>query len=408
MVLRIGVMECFLMNEFRLGRRMQGDRLKVAGLNFAGLKVTRLWVLFWLILAMPAAAQEIRVGLSQGASDVMVGSSGPTSLLDGNGRVLGQMPSLQGFSATATSGGVSVAGKKAWQITLKPKENGFIYAGGRWYRGEVNLIRESSGMTVVNRLNIEDYLASVIGKEMYNTWPQEALKAQAVASRSYAAFKLQRPKYKLFDVLDTTTSQVYVGLEGEANSTQEAVKATAGQVLMYQGKVIEAVFHSSSGGHTENSENVWQNIVPYLRGVTDFDQPSPSYQWTLNLTAAQLRQRIPGVGDILSMTPVKTSATGRIQMLKVQGNRGNRLIKGTEARKALGLKSTLFTAKPEFGLVAGKAGASKPTGFLLSGRGHGHGLGMSQWGAYSLATQNKSYKEILMHYFQGTSLKSIY
>jgi stage II sporulation protein D len=391
-------MEYFLMKKSWLGQKMQGDRLKVVGL----------WSAFWLVLAMPATAQDIRVGLSQGASEVTVGSSTPTSLLDGNGRVLGQIPALQGFSATTAAGGVSVAGKKAWQITLKPKENGFIYAGGRWYRGEVNLVRDSGGITVINRLNMEDYLASVIGKEMYNTWPQEALKAQAVASRSYAVFKLQRPQYKLFDVLDTTTSQVYVGLEGEANSTQEAVKATAGQVLMYQGKVIEAVFHSSSGGHTENSENVWQNVVPYLRGVADFDQPSPSYQWTLNLTAAQLRQRIPGVGDILSMAPVKSSSTGRIQMLKVQGTKGDRLIKGNEARKALGLKSTLFTAKPEFGLVAGKPSTAKPTGFLISGRGHGHGLGMSQWGAYSLATQNKTYKEILMYYFQGTTLKSIY
>jgi stage II sporulation protein D len=391
------------MNKSWLGQGMQSDRLKVTGL-----KATSLWGLFWLILAMPATAQDVRVGLSQGASEVIVGSSTPTSLIDGNGRVLGQLPALQGFAATTATGGVSVAGKKAWQIVLKPKENGFIYAGGRWYRGEVDLVRESSGITVINRLNIEDYLASVIGKEMYNTWPQEALKAQAVASRSYAVFKLQRPKSKLFDVLDTTTSQVYVGLEGETNSTQEAVKATAGQVLMYQGKVIEAVFHSSSGGHTENSENVWQNVVPYLRGVEDFDQSSPSYQWTLNLTAAQLRQRIPGVGDILSMMPVKSSSTGRILMLKVQGTRGDRLIKGTEVRKALGLKSTLFTAKPEFGLIAGKSGTAKPTSFLISGRGYGHGLGMSQWGAYSLATQNKTYKEILMHYFQGITLKSIY
>ncbi len=396
------------MNRSWLGQRMQGDRLNVNCLKVTGPKAIGLWGFFWLILAMPAAAQDIRVGLSQGASEVTVGSSVPTSLLDGNGRVLGQIPALQGFSATTAIGGVGLAGKKAWQITLKPKENGFIYAGGRWYRGEVNLVRESGGITVINRLNIEDYLASVIGKEMYNTWPQEALKAQAVASRSYAVFKLQRPKSKLFDVLDTTTSQVYVGLAGEANSTQEAVKATTGQVLMYQGKVIEAVFHSSSGGHTENSENVWQNIVPYLRGVADFDQSSPSYQWTLNLTPAQLRQRIPGVGDILSMMPAKSSSTGRILMLKVQGTKGARLIKGTEVRKALGLKSTLFTAKPEFGLVAGKSGASKPTSFLISGRGYGHGLGMSQWGAYSLATQNKTYKEILMHYFQGTALKSIY
>jgi stage II sporulation protein D len=391
-------MEYSYMNGSRFGQALRCDRLKV----------TRLWIFFWLILATPAAALEIRVGLSQGASEFTVGSSTPTSILDGTGRVLGQLPPLQGFVATTTSGGISVAGKKSWQVVLKPKDGGFVYAGGHWYRGEVSLIRESSGMTVVNRLNLEDYLASVIGKEMYNTWPQEALKAQAVASRSYAVFQKQRPRSKRFDVLSTTASQVYAGLEGEAISTQTAVKATAGQVLMYQGKVIEAVFHSSSGGHTENSENVWKSTIPYLRGVTDFDQSAPSYQWTLNMTAAQLRQRIPGIGDIISIAPSKTSITGRILMLKVQGTRGSRLIKGTEARSALGLKSTLFTAKPEFGLVAEKSGVSRPNSFLISGRGHGHGLGLSQWGAYGLALQNKSYQEILMHYFQGTDIRTVF
>jgi stage II sporulation protein D len=386
------------MNWSWLGHRLRCDRPKF----------TRLWLIFWLILTTPAAAVDIRVGLSQDVSELTVGSSTPTSILDGAGRVLGQLPPLQGFVATAAAGGISVAGAKSWQLTLKPKDNGFIYAGGHWYRGEVSLIRESSGMTAVNQLDMEDYLASVIGKEMYNTWPQEALKAQAVASRSYAVFQKQRPKYRRFDVLSSTTSQVYAGLEAESNSTQEAVKATAGQVLTYQGKVIESVFHSSSGGHTENSENVWQRSVPYLRGVTDFDQSAPSYQWTLNLTAAQLRQRIPGIGDIIAMTPLKTTETGRILMLKVIGSRGSRLIKGTEARSALGLKSTLFTATPQFGLVASKPGLSKPLGFSISGRGHGHGLGLSQWGAYGLALQNKNYQEILSHYFQDTSLSKIY
>jgi stage II sporulation protein D len=371
------------------------------------LKVTPLWLLFWLVLTGPAAALEIRVGLNQGVSELTVGSSTPAEVLNGSGQVLGEIPQLKGITATTTVGGVSVAGKKSWQIILKPKENGFIYAGGHWYRGEVSLIRESSGMTVVNQLDMEDYLASVIGKEMYNTWPAEALKAQAVASRSYAVFQKQRPKYQRFDVLSTTTSQVYAGLEAETVSTQEAVKATTGKVLTYEGKVIEAVFHSASGGHTESSENVWQKAVPYLRGVTDFDQSAPSFQWTLSLTAAQMRQRIPGIGDIISLTPVRTSPTGRVLALKITGSRGSRLIKGTEARSELGLKSTLFTVQPEFGLVAGKAG-SKPIRFLISGRGHGHGLGLSQWGAYGLAQQNKSYEEILMHYFQGTSLKTVY
>ena len=376
-----------------------------------------LWVAGWLLLAAanPAAAMDIRVGLSQGASAVTVGSSSAADLVDKKGKILGQIPALQGFTAAEVTGGVSLNGKKAGQITVKPREKGLIYvggnrtaaAGGRWYRGEVKLVSGSSGLTVINDLNLEDYVASVVGKEMYPIWPLEALKAQAVAARSYAIFQQQHPKYQLFDVLSTTTSQVYSGLDGEANTTQTAAQATAGQVLTYQGKVIESVFHSASGGHTENSEDVWMRAVPYLRGVPDFDQAAPVFQWNLALTATQIRQRIPGIGDIISMTPVKTTPVGRVKVLKVQGSRGALLMKGSDARRALGLKSTYFAAKPEFGPVAGTRG-SRPIGFQIVGQGSGHGLGMSQWGAYGLAMQGKLYQAILTHYFQGVSLKTIY
>jgi stage II sporulation protein D len=373
------------------------------------------WVACWLLLtASSAAAMDIRVGLNQGATAVTVGSSSAAVLTDGKGKMIGQIPALQGFTAAEVAGGVSLNGKKAWQITIKPTEKGFIYVGdrsastgGRWYRGEVKLVRGSSGLTVINDLNLEDYVASVVGKEMYPTWPQEALKAQAVAARSYAIFQQQHPKHKLFDVLSTTTSQVYAGLEGEANATQTAAQATAGQVLTYQGKIIESVFHAASGGHTENSEDVWVKAVPYLRGVPDFDQSAPVFQWNLALTAAQIRQRIPGIGDIVSITPVKTTPVGRIKMLKVQGSTGSRLMKGSDARRALGLKSTYFSAKPEFGTIAGTKGA-RPIGFQIVGQGSGHGLGMSQWGAYGLAAQGKSYQAILTHYFQGVALKTLY
>ena len=131
------------------------------------------------------------------------------------------------------------------------------------------------------------------------------------------------------------------------------------------------------------------------------------FQWNLALTATQIRQRIPGIGDIISMTPVKTTPVGRVKVLKVQGSRGSLLMKGSDARRALGLKSTYFSAKPEFGSVAGTKGA-RPIGFQIVGQGSGHGLGMSQWGAYGLAMQGQPYQAILMHYFQGVSLNTLY
>jgi stage II sporulation protein D len=373
-----------------------------------------LWLLFWLLLAAPAAAMDIRVGLGEGRANVTLGSSSAADIVDGKGTVLGQIPALQGFTAATAQGGVSLNGKKAWQITLKPKEKGLIYvgerltaSGGRWYRGEVKLVRSGGGLTVINDLNLEDYVASVIGKEMYPTWPQEALKAQAVAARSYAIYQQQHRKYQHFDVLSTTTSQVYAGLDGEANTTQAATQATVGQVLAYQGKIIESVFHAASGGHTENSEDVWMRAVPYLRGVPDFDQSAPVFQWNLMFTASQLRQRLPGIGDIVSMKPVKTTPTGRVRTIRIQGSRGSLLMKGSDVRRALGLKSTHFIAKPEFAPIAGGK-STKPVAFQLVGQGSGHGLGLSQWGSYSLALQGKSYQDILTHYFQGVALKKLY
>jgi stage II sporulation protein D len=374
----------------------------------SGLKLNLLWLVFWALLTVPVIAAEIHVGLEQDVETITVGSSTPAQLVDGKGRIVGKISALQGFTASPISGGVGLAGRKAWQLMIQPQENGFVYAGDRWYRGQLKLLRTGGGITVINEVNLEDYLASVIGKEMYPTWPEEALKAQAVASRSYALFQQKRSKYKYFDVVDTVASQVYVGIGGEANSTQAAVKATAGEVLMYQGKVIEAAFHSASGGRTENSENVWMSAVPYLRGVPDFDQAAPVFQWSTTLTAGQLRQRIPGIGDILALIPVKTSPTGRIQIIKIQGSAGARVMKGAEVRRALSLRSTLFTVKPDFGLVAaGKPGVNKPIAFQINGRGSGHGLGMSQWGAYGMATQGKTYRDILDHYFQGATIKSI-
>lgn len=360
-----------------------------------------------LLLSLPVFAMDVRVGIQQDVARITVGSSTEATLLDGKGQSLGKVPALEGFAAEASAGGVTVLGKKAWQLTIQPKDNGFVYIGDRWYRGAVRLVRSAGGLTAINKVDMEDYIASVIGKEMYPTWPIEALKAQAVASRSYALYQMKRPKYKLFDVADTVASQVYIGITGEAPSTQEAVRSTAGQVLMYGGQVVEAVFHSASGGHTENAEFVWLKPKPYLKGVPDFDQMAPVYQWTTTLTATQLRQRIPGLGTIVSMTPMKTSPTGRIQTIKIQGNAAARVMKGSELRRALGLRSTLFTAKPQFEPLASQQPSSpnlRPSGFTIEGRGNGHGLGMSQWGAHGMANAGKTYKEILAHYFQNTRI----
>lgn len=368
-------------------------------------------LLLWLLMVAPALALELRVAIGTAANEVTVGSSTPARILDAANRPLANLQPLEGVTARSIPGGVSLQQVKSSRLWIEPGEGGYVFIGDRWYRGKVKLAQTDKGLIAVNYVNLEDYLASVVGKEMYPTWPEEALKAQAVAARSFALYRRQvqqRQPGSLFDLGDTVISQVYNGVESEFPSTEAAATATRGQVLTHGGRIVEAVFHSASGGFTENSENVWSKPVPYLRSVPDFDQESPSRQWSASLTAAQLKQRLPGVGNIISLRPVRVSPQGRVMAMQVIGDKGSQTIPGNQLRRALGLRSTLFTATPQMGLVAATSNApTLPESFLFNGRGHGHGLGMSQWGAYGMAKQGYGYQQILQHYYQGTTLTII-
>lgn len=361
------------------------------------------------LLASPAIALELRISLLRGQDDLVVGSSTPAKIVNGQGSSLGTLPALEGFFAKSTPGAVTFFGQKAWQLSIEPTEDGFVYIQDRWYRGQVRLVTTAQGIAVINEIDLEDYIAGVIGKEMPRTWPQEALKAQAVAARSFALYRRSKQKNPLYDLVNTTKDQVYGGIDGEAESTRAAVRSTAGQVLTYQGSVVEALFHANSGGHTENSEQVFSGVIPYLRGVPDFDQEAPNFQWSVEYSQTQLKQQLPGLGNILSMTPLGMTAHGRVKMIKIVGDQGAKTMKGREFRRALKLKSTLFTVIPQGNLVASQTQpvANKPNGFTIQGRGHGHGLGMSQWGALALAQKGTTYQQILQHYYQNTVLQTI-
>ena len=152
----------------------------------------------------------------------------------------------------------------------------------------------------------------------------------------------------------------------------------------------------------ESLEDVWSNPLPYLRAVPDFDQDAPVYEWTESFSQAELKQRILGVGNIISMTPQTTTPYGSLITIKVLGDAGVKTLKSTDVTAALDLKSTRFTVS------AKKTGAKQiPTSFQITGKGFGHAVGMSQWGAYNLARNGYSYHQILLYYYQGTTLTRI-
>jgi stage II sporulation protein D len=356
----------------------------------------RLGLFLWLLLAIPAqAAVELRVAIEKGVKEVKVGSSTPAIVRDGTGRQVGSLTSLDAFAAVPNGKGVAIGNWQASQLIIEPTEGGYVWIDDRWYRGRTRLLRQGNGITAVNLVGLESYLYSVVGSEAVPTWPQDALKSQAVAARTYALYLLSRSSNRFYDLDTTTSTQVYKGLEKEFDTTHEAVDTTAGQILTYKGKAILAAFHSSSGGHTENVEDVWNSPLPYLRGVVDYDQLSPVFQWTKTFSPSELSQYIGGVGSIRSLDPERTTRHGRVLSMRVVGTGGTKRLSGVQLRKALDLRSTLFTVSMENGA------------FVISGRGFGHGLGLSQWGSQYLAQQGVGYQDILGHYYQDATLTQL-
>ncbi|AFZ33884.1 SpoIID/LytB domain protein [Stanieria cyanosphaera PCC 7437] len=350
----------------------------------------------WICLIFPSQALELRVAIKKNVADLKVGSSTSAIVKDGAGKPIGELNPMAALAAQPQGNGIGLDRLNAGEIIIEPSQkDGLVWIGDRWYRGRTHLVRQGDTLTAINYVDLEDYLYSVVGAEAVATWPLEALKAQAVAARSYALYKSSTERSSLYDLDTTIGTQVYKGLDTEYTTTHQAVNGTAGQVMTYNGKVILAAFHSSSGGHTENVEDVWTSPLPYLRAVVDYDQQSPVFQWDKVVSAQQMNNLIAGVGTIKTMVPEETTPHGRVVNMKVVGDRGTTVVTGAELRKVLDLRSTLFRVTGD--------GAN----FRIYGRGFGHGLGLSQWGAYYLAKQGVKYAQILSHYYQQANLSQI-
>lgn len=352
-------------------------------------------VLAWVLCSFPALALEMRVAIREGASQVVVGTSNTGTIRDQQGQHIAQVPEGRSLTVAAQGSQVKAANSVSSSFWVEPGPDGYVFINDRWYRGRVLVTSNGSGVNAINYVDLEHYLYSVVGGEMPTSWPLEALKAQAVAARSYALHKRGQARSPHYDVGGTTAHQVYGGLGEETQSTHAAVEGTRGQVLTYNGQVIEAVFHSSSGGHTENVEDVWSQPLPYLRGVQDFDAGAPVFEWTRTFSNDEFSNLVPDVGRLISATPQRVSPQGRVREIRVEGDRGARVLSGSDLRSALGLRSTLFSIA-----VSGNS-------VQVNGRGYGHGIGMSQWGAHNMASQGYNYQQILGHYYQGAQLATV-
>ena len=226
-------------------------------------------------------------------------------------------------------------------VTVQSQDPRGIWLGQRRYGGELRLKVRDGRLQAVNHLGVEAYLASVVGSEMPEEWPLAALQAQAVAARTYAL--RQRVRKGEFDVRATVTSQVYRGLESVTPRTRQAVNTTRSLVMVHGGKLINAVFHSSSGGATEPSGEVWRHQLPYLVSVRDHDHESPAHRWQQRFDRHQLQAAFRETGGLQALDVLKVSTTGRLRSVRVRGPRGAAVLSGRELRQRLGLKSTMVS-----------------------------------------------------------------
>ena len=331
----------------------------------------------------------------------------------------------------------------------------------RSYKGFVQVRAEQCKLLIVNHLDLEQYLASVLPAKTMVVWPDECIKAQAIAARSYALYNKRLNRGKQYDLTANDQELPYEGTGPriEKAGITKLIGATRGQYLVdAQGLPIEAVTTSSSGGATEAAKGAWDRDVPYLQSVADYDSDSPDYKWEQRATPAllegQLAQRGYTVGKLqsLRLSPLDTpdedrTATGRVRYLILAGSAGTVKISGAELAAIIGLKSTLFdletgTPPPEtlkvpiedrYGFEVGSKdidikvrederpvwnkllrsyhmlSGGKEEKIIFHGKGRGTGLGLSAWGARGMVVANEKItaSQILEHYYPGTHLETV-
>jgi len=286
-------------------------------------------------------------------------------------------------------------------VIIKTRDKRGIWFNKRRYKGVVNLIPKRNNINVINVIKIESYLSSVVGSEMPHTWPLEALKAQAVASRTYA---LKQKSKGFYDINATINNQVYLGIESITPRTLMATNETRSLVLVYKNKLISSPFHSSSGGMTESSKEVWNNYFPYLESVKDFDHLNPKFNWEKEINIKELARYFPELGEIKQIKIIKISKSGRISLVEIIGTNDKIILSGNKIRELFKLRSTLV----RFNFRKDQLNSSsKQSDFIIiKGLGAGHGVGLSQWGANGMARKGYNYRQILKHFYKGVSIKT--
>jgi stage II sporulation protein D len=376
--------------------------------------------------------QTVRIALALGRRSARIYATGDWSVYDGpSGKALATLHSGDSFTVQARDGmlvsdGSAIPSVRGPLIARATDANAFVGFDGHRYRGEIGIAIANDGVSVINRIGMEDYLRGVVPLEIgtdRTVTESAAVEAQAIAARSFAYTRMDdsRP----YDMLATVADQVYGGVDAERPLSDAAVAATHNMVMMYDGRVINAPYHSNSGGVTAAASEVWRSgDEPYLVSVSDripgtdhyYGEDSPRFKWTRILGASELASLLDRylpqyssaqrgrVGTLQKITITGRTPSGRVAGLVFETDRGRFTVRGNDVRFVLRapggdiLPSTLFS----FDESTDRRG--RVTQLTINGSGNGHGVGMDQWGAIARARAGQDVLTILHTYYPGTTI----
>ena len=324
---------------------------------------------------------------------------------------------LSGFSLETPT--VQKGDKKYHQVTLtadqlysgkaslEPLGDGLIEVNGKTFKGSMEILVQPHGrLTVINQLPLEDYVMGVLAGEIPRNWPLEALKAQAIAARTFAVLQRMtaREKNESYDLESTALSQVYQGLDLVNDHIRQAVLETKGRIMTYDSKPISAFFHSNCGGETCGAMDVWSQDKPYLQPVScPFGNNGAHFRWHTEIPVRDLVRKLRAagvrIGDVAGLTVLDRDEGNRILRLSILDADGSRIkLKGSAFRMAVGpdlIRSTRFSAE----ISGDKA--------VFNGKGWGHGVGLCQEGACGMALKGYGAFDILRYYYRGIMVEKL-
>jgi stage II sporulation protein D len=361
-----------------------------------------------VLAATPAGAGgEIRVALTEGARTVELGG-GPLVIQDLEGRRLTRVRPTWIRVVERRTGvelrGLGRDGVRVEGFRAASASGGAVRVGNLDYPGAIEIRRSGEGLLVINALPLEDYVVGSVKAEAGEAMPLEMLKAQAVVARTYAAYHRRLNAGKPYEIVAATAHQQYAGRVGADSPIWTAVRETRGQVLHWDGDLFPAFYHTDSGGHTEDPRVVFAaSNMPALRPVrVEFPSDSPHHLWSLDVPLADLSAALQragvGVGRVTALEVLERSVSLRVTRIAVEGTARRVILLGNDFRRAVGydtLKSTLFAV------------AVDDTTARFAGRGYGHGVGMDQAGAKTMAQLGYSARQILEYYYPGAEFASL-